>query len=105
MSASLHRGQNRTAAIFQAEIRPPTCGSCPPVDGSHPGAMRRTRQDQRSGSSPAKKLLYVGEFELDVSGAAVIALTAMRRRLHLAQECVHLIGIETASGAHAHVAG
>src|SRR5205085_5210381 len=55
-------------------------------------------------SPPPEQPLDVAELELDVSRAAVIALAGIRRRLHLAQQRVHLVGLEAAAGAHRAVA-
>src|SRR6266567_1849109 len=54
---------------------------------------------------PAEQALDVGEFELDVGRPAVVALAGVRRLFHLAQQRVHLLGLELASGAHRAVAG
>src|SRR5260370_3037508 len=54
--------------------------------------------------APAKQPLDIGEAELDIGRSPVVALAAMRRRLHLAQQRVHLCVVETAAGAHAPVA-
>jgi len=42
-------------------------------------------------SAAAEEALDVGELELDVGGAAVVALAGVGRRLHLAQQGVHLL--------------
>jgi hypothetical protein len=48
--------------------------------------------------APAKQALYVLELKLDIGGASVIALAGMGRAFHLAQQGVHLIGVQSASG-------
>src|SRR5437762_14094474 len=58
----------------------------------------------RCGSTAAEQPLDVAELELDVGRAAVVALAGIRRRLHLAQQRVHLVGLEAAAGAHRAVA-
>ena len=41
--------------------------------------------------TPPEQALDIGEFELDIGGAAMIALAGIRRCFHLAEQCVHLI--------------
>ena len=48
-------------------------------------------------SPPAEQALDVGELQLHIGRAAVVALARVRRRLHLAQERVHLLGREPAA--------
>src|SRR5260221_14640057 len=55
--------------------------------------------------APAKQPLDIGEAELDIGRSPVVALAAMRRRLHLAQQRVHLCVVETAAGTHPAMAG
>ena len=55
--------------------------------------------------APSEQPLDVGELELDVGRPAVVALAGIGRRLHLAQQRVHLLGLEAAAGAHRAVAG
>src|SRR5580692_2060834 len=50
-------------------------------------------------SAPAEQALDVGELQLHVGGAAVVALAGVGRRLHLAQERVHLRSGEAAARA------
>src|SRR5262249_200631 len=68
-----------------------------PVDGStpFPGSL----------SLPPEQPLDIGELEFHVSGAAVVALAGIGRRLHLAQQRVHPLALETAAGTHRAVAG
>src|SRR4051794_27157907 len=54
---------------------------------------------------PAEQALDIAEGEFDVGRAAVVALAAVRRRLHLAQERVHLVARQAVAGAHARMAG
>src|SRR4051812_47346109 len=79
-----------------------------------PGAFRRSRKASpaASGSTPAKRLpdsrtgssaapeqaLDVAELELDEGRATVVARARERRRLHLPQERVHLLGVQPAPG-------
>src|SRR5439155_6574856 len=67
--------------------------------------MRAVRRRGTARSAPAEETLDIGESELDIGRAAVIALPAMRCRLHFAQQRVHLGVVEAAAGAHAAVAG
>src|SRR5215471_4230092 len=53
---------------------------------------------------PLEQLLDIGKLELDVSRAPVIALAGEGLLLHVAEQRVHLNGIEAASGAHAAMA-
>src|SRR5581483_12017435 len=53
----------------------------------------------------AEQALDVGELQLDIGGPTVIALAGMRRRLHLAQQRIHLLGGQAPPGADAAVAG
>src|SRR5690348_6633558 len=56
-------------------------------------------------SAAAEQLLDFREAQRDVGRPAVVALTGMRRRFHLAQQRVHLRLVETPAGAYAAVAG
>jgi len=69
------------------------------------GGTWRIYSENAGSSSPPKQPFDVGKPQLDVSGAAMVALADVRRRLHLAQERVHLLGLEPAAGAHRAVAG
>ena len=53
----------------------------------------------------AKQPLDVREFQFHISRAAVITLAGIRRRLHLAQQCIHLLRLEPPSGADRAVTG
>ncbi len=53
---------------------------------------------------PAEELFDVGELELDVGRAAVVALAGQRGLLHLAQQRVHLLHGQPPARAHAAVA-
>src|SRR5262249_19280681 len=53
---------------------------------------------------PAEQPLDIGELELHVGGAAVVALAGIGRCFHLAQQRVHLLRLELAAGAHRAVA-
>src|SRR5712691_7501398 len=44
--------------------------------------------------APPEQFFDVEELELDISGPAVITLAGIIGRLHLAQERVHLLGLE-----------
>ena len=55
--------------------------------------------------SAAEQPLDVGQLQLHIGGAAVVALAGMGRGFHLAQERVHLGGVERAPRAHAGMAG
>src|SRR4029078_7678442 len=55
-------------------------------------------------SAALEQLLDVGELELDISRAAVIALARERRLLHVAKKRVHLNGVEGAACTTAAVA-
>ena len=68
------------------------------------GIHGETRTDVESYRRP-NSLLDIRQLELDIGRAAVIALAGMGRGFHLAQQGVHLLGIQPPSGAHAHVAG
>ncbi len=50
--------------------------------------------DPCSLSAPPEQALDVGELELDIGRAAVVALAGAGRLLHLAQKRVHLLGLE-----------
>ena len=56
-------------------------------------------------SAAREQLLDVGELELDMGRAAVVALPGKRRALHVAEQRVHLFGIEPPPCPHAAVAG
>ena len=56
-------------------------------------------------SAPAEHPFDVGELQLHIGRPPVIALAGMRGRFHLAQQRVHLIGIEAAPRTHAHMTG
>src|SRR5712691_12183248 len=77
-----------------ATRQPPTAPSC-----------KALRCKTSSKLAALEQLLDVGELELDVSGPAVIALAGEGRRLHVAEERVHLLRIEPTASAHAAVAG
>src|SRR5262249_60028319 len=47
-------------------------------------------------SSPAEQPLDIAELEFHVGRPAVIALAGIGRRLHLTQECIHLLALEAA---------
>src|SRR5262245_45337316 len=56
-------------------------------------------------SPPPEQSLDVGKLQFHIGRPAVVALAGIRHRLHLAQERVHLLGLEAAAGAHRAVAG
>src|ERR1700739_1832796 len=56
-------------------------------------------------SAASEQPLDVGELELDIGRAAMIALPGIRRRFHLAQQRVHLLGLEPPPGAPRAVTG
>src|SRR3546814_9279034 len=56
-------------------------------------------------SAAAEQPLDIGELQLDIGRAAMIALPGMGRRLHLPQQRVHLGRRQPPSGAHAAMAG
>ncbi len=56
-------------------------------------------------SAPAEQALDIGKVERHIGRAPVIALAAVRRRLHLAQQRIHLGRRKPPPGAHAGVAG
>ncbi len=56
-------------------------------------------------SAPPEQPLDIGELQLDIGRAAVVALAGMGRGLHLAQQGIHLGEVEAPAGAHAAVAG
>src|SRR5438132_6520783 len=58
-----------------------------------------------SASTPAEQPLDIAQRQSHKGRAAVIALAAVRRRLHLAQQRVHFRRREAAPGANARVAG
>src|SRR5690606_28545825 len=53
----------------------------------------------------AEQLFDIGELELYVGRPAMIALAGMGRRLHLAEQRVHLLARQPPPGTHAAVAG
>ena len=59
----------------------------------------------RPTSTPAKQSLDIRELQLDIGRAAMIALSRVRRRFHLAQKCIHLLCRQAAAGADAEMAG
>src|SRR6185437_9828424 len=60
---------------------------------------------RRDDLPPSEQPLDVREFQLHIGPPAVIALTGIRYHFHLAQERVHLGGLEPAACAHRAVAG
>src|SRR5205814_794496 len=56
-------------------------------------------------SAPAEQPLDVVELELDVGRPPVVALAGMGRRLHLAEQRIHLRRVEPTAGPHAAMAG
>src|SRR5262249_33738741 len=58
----------------------------------------------RISSPPSKQTFYVGELEFDIGRPAVVALAGVGSRLHLSQERVHFVGLESPAGAHRAVA-
>src|SRR5262245_55073338 len=68
---------------------------------------RRTlpSHDAAPRSLPPEQPLDVGELQFNVSRAAMVALAGVWHFFHLAQQRVHLLGLEAASGAHRAVAG
>src|SRR5690348_12064452 len=61
--------------------------------------MSGLRRDPRtvpglSGSASTEQALNVGELQLHIGRAAMIALAGVRRRLHLAKQGVHLLGLQ-----------
>lgn len=72
------------------------------VDAS---SSMRIRVAGAGGSAAGEQFLDVGEFELDISGAAMVALAGERRPLHIAEERVHLLGVEPPPRSHAAMAG
>src|SRR5258708_18692245 len=78
----------------------------PSFCSSHCGNNPISSHALRTTISPAPEQPFdVGEAQLDVSGTAVIALAAMRRRLHLAQQRIHLGLRQAPAGADAAAAG
>lgn len=67
-------------------------------------AMPR-RMAELARSAAREQLLDVGELELDMGRAAVVALPGKGRALHVAEQRVHLLGIEPPACPHAAVAG
>src|SRR3546814_7857320 len=78
---------------MRATTARPDCCSC------------ATRGSGDAASAPAEQLFDVCELQLDVGRAAVVALAAVRRCLHLTQQRVHLLRVEDAAGAHRAMAG
>ena len=67
-----------------------------------PGALsERARQSLPSPEQP----LDVGELQFDIGRAAVVALAGAGRRLHFAQQRVHLFRPQRAARAHGMMAG
>ena len=62
-----------------------------------PGERNETRDPPVAPLPPAEQPLDVGELQLDIGRAAVVALPGMRGRLHLAEQGVHLVGAEPAA--------
>ena len=56
-------------------------------------------------SAPPEQPLDIGEVERHIGRTPMIALAAVRRGLHLAQQRIHLRGREAPSRAHADVTG
>src|SRR5262249_33953618 len=56
-------------------------------------------------SAPAEQLFDIRQLELHIGRPAMVALAGMGRGFHLAQQGVHLLAIQAASGPHAGVAG
>src|SRR6476661_11129665 len=73
--------------------------------GKRLGRYNRSMVMAGRASAALEQLLDVGELELDISRAAVIALARERRLLHVAKKRVHLNGVEAAPCTHAAVAG
>src|SRR3546814_3863019 len=71
----------------------------------HSNGTGKARGADAAASPPAEQLLDVGELQLDIGRAAMVALAGMRRRLHLAEQRVHLIDREAAAGADRAVTG
>jgi len=71
---------------------------------------KQQHQGKTSSSSPKvlsspEQLFDIRQFQFDIGRAAVVALAAVGRALHFAQERIHFVGIETAAGADAGMAG
>ena len=62
----------------------------------------RSRRLQRT---PPEQPLDIRQLQLDISRPAVVALAGIGHLFHLAQQRVHLLGLEPAPGAHRAVAG
>src|SRR5208282_3441108 len=54
---------------------------------------------------PTEQPLDIGELELDIGRAAVVALAGAGRRLHRAQERIHLLRLQRPPEAHRMMAG
>src|SRR4029077_10429732 len=73
--------------------------------GAHMTIRRLCSSARRDGLPPSEHPLDVRELQLHIGRPAVIALTGIRDHFHLAQERVHLGGLEPAACAHRAVAG
>src|SRR5271166_5013541 len=70
------------------------------------GASRHLlRKREKRFSPPPEQPLDVGKLELDIGRAAVVALAGAGRRLHGAQQRVHLLGPQGTARAHRMMAG
>src|SRR5262249_531321 len=72
-----------------------------------PADARKTRYFEGLGlrSAPAEQALDIGELQLDIGWAPMVALAGMGCFLHLAQKCIHFVKIEAATGTHTGMAG
>src|SRR6476660_9324172 len=73
--------------------------------GAHMTTRSLCSSATRADLPPSEQPLDVREFHLHIGRPAVIALTGIRDSFHLAQERVHLGGLEPAACAHRTVAG
>ena len=60
--------------------------------------LERRRHPTRFVLPPPEQLLDIAQLQFHIGRPAVVALAGVRRRLHLAQQCVHLLCLEAAAG-------
>ena len=98
-------GHRATAQAHQCNQQQKRQQTGQPQRAGQPCFKRQVRQrwqvghcDLQTGASRAAKEFFdIGELELDIGRAAVVALAGMGRGLHLAQKRVHLFGAHPAA--------